>query len=206
MYARNRSGAYVRNKVTPNNPQTVAQSAARSRLAAFSEQWRGLTQAQRDAWNAAAPDFAKTNVFGDSVNPTGKNLFTQLNVNLADIGESPIVSPPVPAEISEPGALTIVADDTPTLTLDFEGDEMQSYKIFATAPLSPGVGFFKNKFRLIATSSGTNAAPIDLLADYTAKFGSFTKNQKIAIKVVPVIQRTGQKGIGTTGSVVVASA
>src|SRR3972149_5825724 len=64
VYARNRSGAYVRNKVTPNNPQSGFQSTARARLAGFSEGWRGLTQAQRDAWNAAGPDFPKTNQFG----------------------------------------------------------------------------------------------------------------------------------------------
>ena len=205
VYARNRSGAYVRNKVTPNNPQTIAQSAARSRLAKFSEQWRGLSQAQRDAWNAAAPDFAKTNVFGDSVNPTGKNLFTQLNVNLADIRGPVIENPPVPVEISEPGELTIVANSAPELSVSFEGVEGQSYKIFATPPLSPGVGFFKNKFRMIDTHSGPADTPINLFDKYNAKFGSFDEGQKVAIKVVPVVDSTGQKGIGSVGSQLVTA-
>ena len=76
--SRNRSGAYMRNKVTPVNPQTDAQQRSRSILASFSEGWRGLTEAQRAAWNAAVSQFETTDVFGDTIQPTGKNLYTHI--------------------------------------------------------------------------------------------------------------------------------
>lgn len=205
VYARNRAGAYVRNKVTPNNPQTVAQSNARSRLASFSEAWRGLTQSQRDAWDAAAPDFATTNVFGDSVIPTGKNLFTRLNINLEDVGQTTINVPPVPVDIVEPGELTFGVTTAPAFTLDFAGVEGQSYKIFATAPVSPGIGFFKNKFRMIATHDGETAGGLDLGSEYVAKFGVPSEGLKVAVKVVPVVNSTGQMGVGTTQSAIVSA-
>ena len=77
--SKNRGGAYLRTKVTPTNPQTTFQSAVRNRLTAFSQGWRGLTQAQRDAWNAAVSNFSKTDVFGDIKQPTGLNLYVKLN-------------------------------------------------------------------------------------------------------------------------------
>src|SRR6056297_1294291 len=81
--SKNRYGSYLRTKVTPSNPQTASQLNVRSVLAALSSGWRDLTQAQRDGWNAAVLDFQKTNVFGDTITPTGKNLYTRLNAALS---------------------------------------------------------------------------------------------------------------------------
>ena len=80
--SKNRSGSYFRTKVTPVNPQSARQSAVRATLSSFSASWRGLNQNRRDAWNSAVGSFTKTNVFGDTVTPTGKNLYTALNANL----------------------------------------------------------------------------------------------------------------------------
>lgn len=206
VYARNRSGAYVRNKVTPNNPQTLYQSLQRAVLATFSEAWRGLTQQQREAWNAAGESFPTTNQFGDQVIPTGKNLFTRLNNNLTDISQSTLTNPPLPAPIVEPEDLELsVAAGTPAMALDFNGDSAMGYKVFATPPLSPGVGFFKNKFKMIATLSQPPAGTLDLLDDYQTRFGAFQEGQKIAVKIVPVVVATGQKGVGKTVAEIVAA-
>lgn len=206
VYARNRSGAYVRNKVTPNNPQTLYQSLQRAVLATFSEAWRGLTQQQREAWNAAGESFPTTNQFGDQVIPTGKNLFTRLNNNLTDINQSTLTNPPLPAPIVEPEDLELtVAAGTPAMALDFNGDSTMGYKVFATPPLSPGVGFFKNKFKMIDTLPIPPAGTLDLLDAYQTRFGSFQEGQKIAIKVVPVVAATGQKGVGKTVAAIVAA-
>lgn len=205
VYARNRSGAYVRNKVTPLNPQTIFQSAARAILATFSEGWRALTEAQRAAWTAAGVNFPTTNQFGDEVIPTGKNLYTRLNVNLDDIGQSPITAPPSPAAIIEPGELTITGTAAPALTLDFTGGSGMTYKIFATPALSPGIGFFKNKFKLIDTFVAPAGTPENILTAWQERFGEFKEGDKIAIKAVPVVTATGQKGVGQTGTVIIAA-
>lgn len=203
VYARNRSGAYVRNKVTPNNPQTVFQSAIRALLATFSEAWRGLTQAQRNAWNAAVENFPGTNQFGDEVIPTGKNLYTRLNVNLSEIGESAIDTPPTPAEIVEPSDIDLEIDNNPNVLLDFTGSTDMTYKVFLTANLSPGIGFFKNKFKLIDTIAPPNGTPADLTTAYADRLGNPIAGQKVAVKVVPVVTATGQKGVGLTASEIV---
>ena len=86
--SRNRAGAYLRTKVTPVNPATVYQVAVRNRLAGISTDWRGLTAAQRTAWNAAVSDYAKTDIFGDIRNPSGFNLHQKLNNNLVNIAKA----------------------------------------------------------------------------------------------------------------------
>lgn len=206
VYARNRSGAYVRNKVTPNNPQTLYQSLQRAVLATFSEAWRGLTQQQREAWNAAGESFPTTNQFGDQVIPTGKNLFTRLNNNLTDISQSTLTNPPLPAPIVEPEDLELaISAGTPSMALDFNGDAAMGFKVFATPPLSPGVGFFKNKFKMIDTMPIPPAGTYDPLDAYQTRFGSFQAGQKIAFKIVPVVAATGQKGVGKTVAAIVAA-
>ena len=53
VYSRNKGGAVIRNRRTPINRRSVAQSTRRQGLASFASAWRGLTDAQRAAWNAA---------------------------------------------------------------------------------------------------------------------------------------------------------
>ena len=81
VFARNRGGAYLRTKVTPTNPMTIAQVQARSLLTSFSQAWRGLTEDQRQAWLSVVDQWSRTDVFGDVVNPSGSTLYIRLNIN-----------------------------------------------------------------------------------------------------------------------------
>lgn len=198
--SKNREGAYLRTKVSPVNPQTTHQQTARSLLANFSQGWRGLTQAQRDAWNSAVESWKSTNVFADIVTPTGKNLFTKLNVNLSNIGKATINTPPLPVEVVEPvinevdsksGGLTVEVADGSVVT-------GQSMLVFATEPVSPGKDFVKNLYRMLGVVVFTDATPVDIGTQYTARFGPIPLGQKVCVKLVPVVDTTGQKGVGTS--------
>lgn len=203
--ARNRSGAYMRTKVTPNNPQSGFQTEARGRLATLSSSWRELTQSQRDAWNAAVVDFQNTNVFGDLVKPTGKNLFTGLNINLLLVGQAILNDPPLPADVIsfEDAVLTASVASGPSLA--GVPDSGMNYKVEMTASLSPGIGFFKNKFKLIGQFDGTETSPIDLSTMYTARFGGLTFGQKVAIRITAVNILTGQAGTPVVASAIVVA-
>lgn len=198
--SKNRSGAYMRNKVTPSNPQTAAQSGVRARLASYSSAWRALTQAQRDAWNAAVASFSRTNVFGDIVNPTGKNLYTGLNQNLVNIGESAISVPPAVAAVEEPTISSVAFEDATvaadvTIELD-SANSAQHYLVFASEQVSQGVGYFKNKYRQLAVHDGSSGTTIDITTEYEARFGTPVVGQKASFKVVPVVTASGQAGVG----------
>jgi len=205
--SKNRAGAYVRTKVTPVNPDTTAQRGARTRLASLSSAWRGLTQSKRDAWNAAVDDYQSTDIFGDLRKPTGKNLFTALNINLFNAGQSAITDP-----LSPVGVTGIAIDSltinitTPTYELAHSlGDSSVTVLVFATAPLSAGVSFVKSEFRLIQTFAGNAASPVDIETAYTAKFGTPPAGSKVFVRCVPINNTTGQAGQASQNNTIVVS-
>jgi len=210
--SQNRAGAYFRTKVTPTNPQSSAQTTVRNRLAGISSAWRGLTAAQRAAWNSAVQDYAKTDIFGDLRNPTGFNLFQRLNNNLVTCGEAQIPSPPAVVPVDAFTSITLTAEDAAAAE-DFslaiapavEADHL--VKVYATPPMSAGISFVKSEYRLIGIMPNSQTSPYDGTAAYQAVFGSTGEvGQKIFCKCIQVEESTGIAGIPIeTSTLVVAS-
>lgn len=207
--SKNRAGSYLRTKVTPVNPQTSSQLAVRNRFTGLSQAWRGLSQVQRDAWNAAVGDYQTTDIFGDLKNPTGFNLYQRLNNNLLNIGEAAITSPPLPEAVQAVVLTSIAAASAvPALTATYAPaiDANTLVKVFATSPQSPGKSFVKSEYRQIDVIATADASPFDILAEYVAKFGSVgAEGQKIFMKFVPVNLNTGQAGTASQASAIVAA-
>jgi len=208
--SKNRAGAYLRTKVTPVNPQSSDQLTVRNRFTTYSQLWRGLTQAQRDAWNAAVADFARTDIFGDLKNPTGFNLYQRLNNNLVLASETAITSPPTPEAVGIVVASSLTAiSGTPSLSLVLTGNVplLTGAKIFATPAMSPGKSFVKSEYRLIDVLAAEATTPVDLYAAYLAKFGAITEaDSKIFVKVEPINRTTGQVGTPSQVSDIIEAA
>lgn len=188
VLSKNRSGNYMRTKVTPVNPQTTFQQAQRSSLATLSSGWSGLTDAQRVAWNAAVGDFQSTDIFGDLKTPTGKNLYTGLNRNLFNAGEALISDPPIPASIAGIN-ITSASYGIGLGTFDIitTGGAVGTFvQVWATPPMSLGTTFIKNQLRLIESVAGAVDATIDPFASYNARFGAppIGANVHVALRVV----------------------
>lgn len=209
VLSKNRAGAYIRTKVTPVNPQTGYQLGVRNRFTIYSQGWRGLTQAQRDAWNAAVSDFQRTDIFGDLRNPTGFNLYQRLNNNLVNVGAAAISTPPLPAAVGEVIASSLTAEDgtvSESLSLVLSGNVPAdtAVKVFATSPQSAGRSFVKAEYRQITTLDAAETTPVDLLAAYQAKYGSTgAAGQKIFVKIEAVNTNTGQTGTPSEASAIV---
>ena len=171
--SKNRAGAYLRTKVTPSNPNTVAQAQARSILASISQMWQTLTDSQRSGWNNAVKEWGTTDIFGDIKNPSGINLFVKLNANLISVGFPQLLDVPskmeVPSVIITSGYLTISNDD---IGFNFDSSSANGIRalVRATPTLSNGVSFVKSQFRVIGNEVvvGNNLA---LIGAYGAKFG-----------------------------------
>jgi hypothetical protein len=208
--ARNRSGAYLRTKVTPVNPQTASQAGARNRLSGLSSGWRALTAAQRAAWNGAVQDFSKTDVFGDLRNPSGFNLYQRLNNNLINVGEAALTLPPQAVQVDAFTSVSLTAADNTvaeamSLTYAPAIEADHQVKVFATAPLSAGVSFVKSEYRQIDVIATADASPLNLLAAYQAKFGSTgAAGGKIFVKLVQVNTTSGQEGTPVSASAIVS--
>lgn len=206
--SKNRAGAYLRTKVTPVNPNSTDQQVARGILTGFSQAWRSLTAAQRNAWNGAVGDFARTDVFGDSHNPTGFNLYVRLNSKLAVIGASALTLPPLPSEVSNVVASAL------TMTITGSVGEVafaptvpagMAVIVRATAGVSPGKNFVKSEYRIIDVMAAAATTPEDIWAAYVAKFGSPTAGTKVFVSLETVNITTGQSSTPSQVSAIVGA-
>lgn len=200
VFSKNRGGAYMRTKVTPSNPNTVAQQNVRSILSSLAQSWGALTDSQRLAWQGAVNDWSSTDVFGDIKNPSGINLYTRLNSVLLNSGQATIDVPPLKAEMPYTEIATAIFDvSSSTLVVTF-GDTTYDgvlLAISATPVLSNGVSFVKSQYRRIGTIAGATGA-VAVGTAYIAKFGIPTVGSNVRLQVQPVLA-SGQ--IGTAQSV-----
>lgn len=198
VFSRNASGAYMRTKVTPINPQTTAQSLVRQNFTDNSQTWRGLTENQRKLWNQSAINFTRTNIFGDNVPLSGFNLYVRLNNNLKAVNVAVIADAPQPESVQGFTTLSVVADTgggTFDITFTPPIAANVSVQVFATAPLSAGVTFVKTELRKIDVLVTADTTPQDLAAEYITKFGALPPvGSKIFIQFTPINTTTGQAG------------
>ena len=192
--SKNRSGAYLRTKVTPSNPNTVAQAQARGILASLSQGWGQLTDSQRQGWNDAVKEWGTTDIFGDIKNPSGINLFVKLNSNLLSIGHPSLSD--VPAKSEVPAVIVLDASykiATDNLSITFNSALADGYiaLVRATPTLSAGVSFVKSQFRVIGYENVV-ADNLGLVGDYSAKFGNPSVGANIYVSVQFVLLN-GQK-------------
>lgn len=196
VFTKARNGATIRTKVTPTNPQTSFQALVRNRLASLSSGWSSLSESDRASWNSGTALFPKTNIFGDTYLPSGKNLYIGLNSNLLNAGSSPLPVCPAPIEFPE-FFVDSIALHTGVLGLaiDVEGGALDNFVVMyeATAPLSLGIGNFSGRFRQILASQDSPADGPTLQTAYQDKFGSYAVGSQIAFRISLISAVSGQK-------------
>lgn len=201
VFSKNRAGNYLRNKVTPVNPQTTAQTLVRGIFASLSAQWRTLPQTEQNAWNAASANFPVVDIFGDTKYLSGQQLFIRLNANLAQAGGGALTSPPSPSLAPTPGLLSVTADaSTPEVELTFTEAAVPgtvTLIVWATPQVSPGKSFVKNLYRSLGPQVITTNT-LDIATAYEARFGLLTPGQKLFVKCVYINNASGQQSVPAT--------
>ena len=204
--SKNRAGAYLRTKVTPANPNTVAQVQARNILASISQLWQTLTDSQRSGWNDAVKEWGTTDIFGDIKNPSGINLFVKINANLVGVGYPQLLDAPKKMEVPSviiSSASYIISTDEVFVGFDSTNANGVRALVRATPTLSNGVSFVKSQFRVIGSEVAVGNS-LAILGAYGAKFavplvganvyasvqfvlpnGQKTIEQKVKLNVVP---------------------
>lgn len=211
VLSKNRYGSYVRNKVTPVNPQTSFQLNQRALLSSLSSEWRSLTQAQRDAWAAAAQAQPITDIFGDSKILSGQSFFVSRNLNLAGNDTATITSPGVATDVPFIGATsaTAIVDagivDSFTIAIS-PAVIPAGYKliVYATPGYSPGISFVKNKFRRLGVFPAL-AGSVSIDYAYGARFGVPAVGDKVSVRIALVSTSTGQLGLASQIDVTVTA-
>ena len=200
VFARNRGGAVIRNRIKPINRRSIGQSTRRQSLGSLASSWRGLTQGQRDGWNSAAQNFPLQDVLGQTIYLSGEQLYIRFNANLELIGETPITNAPAPFAFAVFTASLAVEDATVAAAFDvtFTPTPMtagNTLAVFATGSLSPGIEAPSNgAFRFIGQIDPSDTSPADLATEYVAVFGDPIAGQKVFMELRPVATASGQGG------------
>lgn len=209
VFSRNKGGAYVRTKVTPLNPQTAAQVGARSLLTQLAQGFRSLTQEQISAWNAATTQWGTTDIFGDTVNPTGLALYVRLNTNILNAGGTAITTPPSPVGADAISSLSVAADfSSSTVGVTFSPASVpadHSMYLESTPMLSPGINNANSRFREIAVVAAATASPYAAGSAYSAKFGSLVTGQKLFVRAKFINKLTGEVSQALVASTIVVA-
>lgn len=197
VFTKTRSGATVRTKVTPVNPKTSFQGSVRNAFANISRRWALLDPEERNGWNAAVGEYAKTNVFGDTYLPSGKSLFQQINNNLTTVGATVVNTVPASRQTTLfdfTGAQLDVGTGDIILDIVLPAPVPASCKVVfeATAPNSPGRYNFSGQYRQFHTSSGATLPSASVLYGlYVAKFGAPARDKKVSFRVYTIDNVSG---------------
>jgi len=180
VFGRNKAGAYARNWAKPVNPVTPSQSAVRAIFGNASAGWGGLTAAQRDEWNSQAKFIERINRFGEVYSPSGRQYYMEIFNSLAQAGQAslttPVVAPTPPNAILDPVlTATLTAGVLTALTLAYDDSTATADDkfIIEAAPIAPDTKTNINtQYRQIQVETAAGGSPINLLAAFTALFGT----------------------------------
>lgn len=206
VYSKNKSGPYIRRKVTPVNPGTVAQTNVRSTFGTLSQNWSSvLADADRAAWTAFATLYPIRNVFGLSIPLNGLNYYIAINAALTNAGMAPITDPPAsPATTPIPVETTSLTVDSTTQTIAFDqefagGAAGAVFYLFGTPQLAPGRASSQSLYRFVGIhvqGTGSFPAQIDISTGYIFKFGALRAGLRTNILVSTINPTVGVPTVG----------
>lgn len=181
----------------PSLVRNAYTSAARSLFAGLSSSFRSLSPSEIASWNNAL-GFSISDRFAQVHTLKGKQLYISLNSNLSNTGQPLITVAPIPTGILPLPDQTLTGSTVSTDTLLLGSSvgavpPLQNVLVYATAPLNAGISRpSQSAFRLIRVVSTPTALPVELIADYTAKFGSIVAGSKIFVQTISVNETTGE--------------
>lgn len=168
VFARNRSGNYVRAWANPVNPNTARQQVIRAALAFLTARWaQDLIVAQRAAWDLYAANVVMLNKMGESIHLTGFNHYLRSNMLRKAFGWALVDDGPVVFELpaQDPTFAITASEATQQITIAFDDtmawdDENGGYLcIFQGIPQNPQRNFFAGPWRMFHAVQGVNGAP-----------------------------------------------
>jgi len=163
VYARNRSGNYVRARTKPVNPNSSGQVVIRAALATLTTRWaQTLTALQRTAWNLYASNVAMTNKLGETIHLTGFNHYLRSNIPRLQIGtgiidagpvvfELPAQDPTMFLEASEASQKISVSFDN---TMDWATETDAVMYLYQGQPQNAQRNFFAGPWKLLGYIAG----------------------------------------------------
>lgn len=176
-YSRNKGGMYTRSRAIPSNPNSAAQLSVRDNLTVASQAWSGLTQVQRDEWNALAPTVSWTNTLGQSIQLSGINLFNQVNSLRLLAGLALLEAAPADAVRADVPLIDEVTTSTGSLDVTTTNSFAATDKllVFVSRPTNPGRSTSAQPKRFVGIGAAGSPGPLSMTE--TDPFASATVGQ-----------------------------
>lgn len=198
VFQKTRSGYVMKQKGIPTNPKTAYQVGVRSKFTQVSKNWGLLTLAQRKAWNLEADSKAirsKKKSFGQAFKLSGKALYQEVGQNRLLIGIAlPTAVPALGTNIDMEPVKVRIDNTNDKILVDFSASTTEEGFILvsSTGKLSPGISFYKGKYKQIAIKSiAVGSADVDVTAEYKARFGSLPAAGSNVAFLVRYVSSTG---------------
>jgi len=163
VYSRNKSGAYIRSRTKPINPNTALQQVVRATLAFLTSRWSDtLTIAQRAAWNLYGSNVAMLNKLGESIYLSGFNHYIRCNSILKRSARTLVDAGPVIFEIPEADPTFSITASEATQLVQYTFDDTMAWNIedngwmhlFGGQPQNGQRNFFGGPWKLAHALAG----------------------------------------------------
>jgi hypothetical protein len=195
--AKVKSRKYIRNRGYGGSTRTAFQASVKAVFKQLSQAWKGLTNAQILAWNAAANTAEGRSVLGTKSKISGSNLFMRLNYWVVYCGGAIKTAVPTLAGVPTPEDATVVLTPAAmTFQLDDVPAESANLKLVILASEPQGNGITKAYSKAAAFDAPCNVTDedIDIKAKYDAKYGAPSAGApKVFFKYFFVNTVTGEK-------------
>jgi len=180
-----RNGLIRRTLVTPRNPRTGAQQVIRQSLATQAAAYDQLTDAQQEAWIAAAAQIQSKPSLGQSGPLTGLQFFTKVNCALLAIGDEPVAVPPAKPLLSPLPIDALEVTNTAgviAVKLHTTGAPPEGTMLRACPPQNSGcrrgVGY-----RVLGTLNSPSNGYVDITSAFTGRFGAPAVGKRLFVSV-----------------------
>ena len=203
-FQRNRSGTIIRSRPSTYKSSTIKQTAAQQLFIHYLQLWQGLSQANKDLWDAFAIAHTKDNSFGQTKTLTGLNWFQSINYYRELLRLSVLSSPPaylLPAAVP---AYSFNVDET-TLEIDFSlpwDPPDCALLIRLTQPVNRNTESLQRELRLVKILTEGEYSSMDLLSDWENYFdipyppSSETSNFTLGVMVQSLRKASGICSVG----------
>jgi len=162
-FARNRYGAYARNRTKPINPNSALQQAVRATVSFLTDRWSNdLTAAQRAAWNLYGANVVMTNKLGESMNLSGFNHYIRSNSILKRSGRTVVDAGPTTFEIPGGDPTFSITASAATQLVEYTFDDTMAWNmeadgwmhIFGGQPQNAQRNFFAGPWKIAHALAG----------------------------------------------------
>lgn len=202
IFSRNAYGSYMKQKVSPVNPQTQKQLDQRTLMGNMAQAWAGLSSGDKDSWENLGSQVTRVNRFGDTTYYTGFSLFMKCNRNIVLVGGTPVDTASSVPSIPVLSITNLEPDLTiPSMNLAFTPTVPTGFAmvVYYTNNILTGRRFVKNYYRLVQVVAAAGTSPENSYAEWLAYFGSvMVEGAQIFVKAKLIHVASGFEGVPAT--------